>query len=416
MKFYVITGILLFSSFLLAQETLQLDSLKLKDLLIKSNGDVAAAKTQQDAMEKRDGLLMRKFLPSLTLEGGVEKFSTGYYDDLNQSFGSALVNLNLFNGGRDFNASKIIDSTVQITQTEYDQALIDGLLKLRTVYWEYLYEKEVVNILSMATEMNDKNLSSARLRIKNGIATRTDELEFRQNSLQVEQDLQRASMELVNRDRELRALIGIEESIGVKSEEEIPHEHSDELLNMNFEVEKHRDNRRLSYQQEVLENQRKVEGRWWIPSLDVYGSAAHHTQKERDYLSSSLRNDYTLGIKISMNLFDGGESFNLANSMALQRKAIEYQFGQKKRELTADYKNTRALMELTHSQIHNAEENVALSEEYYKSTIGEYGRGIKNSPDVLSASQRLVNARLRLLDLKKDYQLSRAKLMNILGI
>ena len=38
---------------------------------------------------------------------------------------------------------------------------------------------------------------------------------------------------------------------------------------------------------------------------------------------------------------------------------------------------------------HNAEENIKRAERYYRLTQSEYNRGVKNSPDVLGASQRL---------------------------
>ncbi len=404
---------LFFSFSVAASVELQFDDLR--SYLETRNGEVEASRLSVQAAENRQGYLRRKFTPTLNLEGGVENFSTGPYNDLTQPYGAAVVNMNLFNGYKDSFNQRMIQTEMAQKKTEYDQKLMDELFKLRKLYWEYLYEKEVIEILTMASEMNQKNLGSAKVRINNGIATMTDQIEFEQNGLQVSQDLNRSKIELINREREIKAVIGLAGEEGIASSETIPHEHQDNLMAEEFRVDEHRNNLWLNYERVLMDNQRKISRNWWTPSLDIYAGASHFTQKDRDYFSYSERNDLTLGVKVSMNLFDGGESYNQSKTLYLRTSAVEKEAQQVRRELGADYLNAKSLLELTHSQIHNAEDNVKKSEQYYKNTLNEYGRGIKNSPDVLQASQRLVNARLRLIELKKDYQVSRSSLLFSLG-
>lgn len=388
---------------------------ELKNYLETQNGEVLSSKLHQNAAENRQGFLRRKFTPTFNLEAGGEKFSTGPYNNLTQPFGIALVNLNLFNGSRDVFTNEIIKTEIQQKTTEYNQKLMNELLKVRKLYWEYLYQKAIVQILTHAMEMNSKNLSSAMVRIRSGIATSTDKIEFEQNGIQVQQDLSRAKIELSNLEREIKAVLGWPEEATISTSEIIPHEHADDLHTTELKIQEHRNNLWLDFQKKIVENQRKISRNWWAPTFDLYASAAQFTQKERDYLTYSERSDFTLGIRLTMNIFDGGENYNQSKSYYLESFAIEKEASQVRKELVAGYKNARAILELTHEQIHSAEENVNKSENYFQNTLSEYGRGIKNSPDVLQATQRLVNSKIRLLELKKDYQVARSSILYSLG-
>lgn len=399
-----------------AEEIVQLDFDHLKSHLESKNGQVESSNLSYKAAANRDGFMRRKFLPTFTLEAGGENFSTGPYNNLSQPYGSAIINLNLFNGRRDSFNNEIIKNEIQKKKTEYDQKLLEELYTLRKLYWSYLYQKEVIQILTNALEINSRNLAAAQIRIKSGIATSTDQIEFEQNALQVQQDLNRAKIEFANIEREIKAILVLADESQISSSEIIPHEHSDNILNEIFKVEEHRNNKWLNYQRAIVDNQRQLSKHWWSPSLDVYASAAHFTQKDRDYLTYEARNDYTIGVKLNFNVFDGGEAYNQSKSFYLETTALEKEAAQVRRELKASYQNSRALLELTHGQIHSAEENVKKSEQYFKNTTNEYGRGIKNSPDVLQASQRLVNAKVRLIELKKDYQVSRSSVLYSLGL
>ncbi|OYZ13487.1 MAG: hypothetical protein B7Y39_17580, partial [Bdellovibrio sp. 28-41-41] len=73
--------------------------------------------------------------------------------------------------------------------------------------------------------------------------------------------------------------------------------------------------------------------------------------------------------------------------------------------------NEVAELKLLHSQVHDAEENIVRAEKYYKLTQSEYARGVKNSPDMLSASEKIFEVKNKRLEILKDFNLKQAHVL-----
>jgi outer membrane protein len=122
-----------------------------------------------------------------------------------------------------------------------------------------------------------------------------------------------------------------------------------------------------------------------------------------------------MGARLVLPIFDGLEGLAEARSAAKQAHAYEVRAAQTSRELLARFESSRQELKLAHDLVHGAERNVEQARQYLAATLSEYARGLKNSPDVLGASQRYVDSRRRLADLRRDYQLARADLLAMLG-
>lgn len=398
-----------------SQSPLELKFNDLPRLIQGQNKHVRGAKSFVQAASARTGYLTRSYLPKLDLVGGYETFQTGPYSQLSQPYGAVEAKVNLFRGGRDNLEEDARTGQVALSSAEFEQSYLKELTEARRAYWNIVFQREMMGILKEAITQNERNLAAANRRIKGGISTATDRLEFEMYRIQLDQDLTRLSLEGSNLQRTLRVLLGMAEGTEVAVPAVLPHEHDDELLKTALDPSKHRDVRALSANQDIFQTRKSQAYRWWTPSLDVYGGYFLFTLRDRDYLSQTDRYDIVGGVRLTFELFDGLESKAEGASLSWQADAYENQAQQTARELQAQFETSKQALGLTHDLIHSAEVSVEKGKQYLTNTLAEYARGVKNSPDVFGATQKYVDFKRRAAELRRDYHLARADILAALG-
>lgn len=376
--------------------------------LIDKNPEVQSLLKRLESSEALKGRLTRSFLPHVSLTYGREKFTTGPYHSLNQPLGGIEAELNLFNSGRDRIESTIRDNQAEIAKIDATLVRAQVLAELKKALSHYAYLIEIKAVTTSAMSQNEENLKSANKRINAGLASGTDLLDFKQQKIQFKQELSALDYEIGVTQRLISTLLGNEPDDALVTEFENTHpDHSDEsklkLSGKSLIVKKaelHKEATSLEY---------KKDKRWWTPRLDLYGYALRFTQKEREYTPSEARNDVTFGFKFSLPIFDGGEGYRGAQATKALVEAKRNEV--RSQELSLQRQNLDALkkLELAHDLIHGAEENVQIMNAYRKGILSEYSKGIKNSPDVLQASQRWIEANIRNAEVKKNYQFAKVE-------
>jgi len=376
--------------------------------LIDKNPDVQSLLKRLKSSESLKGSLTRSFLPKVSLSYGREKFSTGPYHSLNQSHGGIEAEINIFNSGKDKIESSIRDNQAEIAKIDATLIRSQVLAELKKAMSHYAYLMEIKTITSSGMLQNEENLKSAKKRINAGLASETDSLDFKQLEIQFKQEISTLDYELGVTQRLISTLLGNDPNDGLVTKFSNEHpDHSDESkLNLRGKslmvkkVELHKEATYLEY---------KKDKRWWAPKLDIYGYALRFTQKEREYTPSDERNDVTFGFKFSLPIFDGGEGYIGAQAIKALVEAKRSEV--RSQELSLQRQSLDALkkLELAHALIHGAEENVQIMNAYRKGVLSEYSKGVKNSPDVLQASQRWIEANIRSAEVKKNYQFAKVE-------
>jgi outer membrane protein len=387
----------------------------LRPLLEKNNQEIQGRAYSVDALEEKTGFIRRSYLPKISAGIGQEKFTTGPYQSLNQSYANLEARINLYNGGRDSLEENKRKAALALGKVQYQQTLFDQLYHLRILYWKTVAAQEQLQNFKMALQLNEDNQKSAQLRIKSGIATQTDSLEFEQNKLELMQQLQKQEIELDNAQREIKAILNLDSSLVLDTLAISPHDEATNVKN-DFDYNEQRDVKSLQWEQEIIETNKKQKFRWWTPELDVYAGYSRFTFRERDYLSAKDRDDTVLGFKINFNLFDGGDSFNSAQSYIHEVRSLSARREQAKINLQALLTNKTKYLAVIDNLVHIAEENTKKSQQYFNNTIAEYKRGIKNSVDVLQASNRLISSRNEWIDRKKEYLITQSEIDSLKGL
>lgn len=399
-------------------ESVNVTSENIKSLLDSKSGRVTAARLEAKAAEERTGFLIRSFLPSIEATGGPESFKTGTHGQKSEAAYGVEAKLNIFNGGRDKLEEDARTLEVEKRGFGAERVAAEELEKARSTYWEIIYLQEKQSLLKNTLNVNAQNLEAAKKRIKSGVATDTDRFEFEMKEVNLKREFSQNEVGVVNQTRFLRILLGFPESAQLRFTDPLDHDHQYETvlknnLNPSEFLFKESDIQADQFSLSAQSNQRA----WW-PKLDAFASYNKYNERIESAGPDSkmdMRKESAIGLKLSLSLPAGFESSREAAAQAKEAIAARAISDIQKRTNEADLQGKIAELKLLHDQVHEAEENILRAERYYKMTQSEYTRGVKNSPDVLGASEKLFDMRHKRLEIIRDFQVARAQVLARIG-
>jgi outer membrane protein len=397
-------------------QEVQLEAGDLPRLIQEKNQNVTGARLLSEAAQHRTGHLARSFLPNLGLQGGAERFITGTSERAEtQPYALAEANLNIFRGGRDALEEEIRKAQVQMTSALERGTYAAELKDARDEYWVLIHKKELREALKESLELSQKNLSSANRRIERGLAPETDRLEFEIKLAQLNEAIDQTSHEIILSEARLRALLGMAPEAKINTSDLIPVESKEELPLRNYDPNLHPDVVSLKTSQSMALNQHRRAERWWLPSVDLYSQYALYTEREREFSSMRDRDDYAVGIRFTLNLFDGMQAKSEARAYAMETEAYQNQAAQRARTVLTQFETTQRELKNIAKLIQQAEKRIIVGRDFLNRSLEDYDRGVRNSLDILSAAELYFSLRQRAMELKRDYQFTKAELLMYLG-
>lgn len=402
-----------------AAESLEVNSRNIKGLLEAKNAKVSAAKLGTEAAKEREGHLVRSFLPSVDAFAGQDTFKTGTLAQKTQPIYGAEARVNLFNGGRDHIENHIRSLESQKRGYQSQRVLAEELESARSLYWQTLYLQKKIELLNTSREVNKTSLASALRRIKSGVATDSDRFEFEMKQVDLDQEIAEAQVQLGTQIRLLKILLGLDHSATLSFSESLSHDHEYESV-LKHSLSQHdflfKEN---EIQAEQYQLGAKGSRRVWWPKLDAFAAYNHYNQSldsEGPDATEDMRKETIVGLRLSVSLPAGLESSREATAQAKEAMASRALADYQKQEVEVHLQGEMNELKLLHTQVHEAEQNIARAERYYKMTQSEYSRGVKNSPDVLGASEKLFDMRHKRLQIIKNFQIAKAHVLSKVGL
>ncbi len=384
-------------------------------LVQQQNLAVQGAETFVGAAKAKTGHLPRSFLPKISAQGGGETFQTLDQKRMTQPVAGVEGNVNLLQGGRDYLEEKKRKKELSIESTQAKKYYLSELRRARNLFVKGVFLKDLIRHYQHALTNNRKNIRLVENRIKAGLTTETDKLDFTIFQSRLGQELA-----IIKEDHEhtlelLQSVLGLSLNTQVALQGGLGHKHDDSLFDAEFHVEDHYDVQLLAQQAEALDYAKKKANLWWTPSVDAYGSYNLYPFRERERFALEERDEYVAGVQMKMNLFDGLQSSREAKSLKLRSKGVKLQSKQKQRELEAQFRKLKHILTLRHDLVHSVQVNVNKIKKYLRLIQEEYERGTKDSSDVLSAAQRILDQKRRYSEIQRDFLLTKNELQTFLG-
>lgn len=414
MKYFYLLSIFVFAGNLSA-ETVKIQFDEVANLVRERNQHVRGANLIKESAEAAGGYLKHSYLPSVEAKMGSERFQTGTQKERAEPYGKLEASVNLFHGGRDNLENEVVNTRIKASAAEADQITREEIKKARLIFWQLVSYREVEALIVDAISENQKNLISAQTRIREGLATQTDRIDFEMRKIELNQDLSRHKLALQNMQRRLRVMLGFSDNVEIATASFVDHSHDDRLLDVGYQVETHPrlTGIRLRSEESLLKSSQF--SRWWTPSLDLYAEYGLYTFREREVEPDSERMESVLGLRLTFQVFDKLRNHKESAQKKLEALGLQSQHQQSLKELQADVESAKAELKLNHDLIHESEDALKLAKTYLSRTLDEYRRGVKNSPDVLSATTRNLEMKRRFAELRRDYQVARTELLSVLG-
>lgn len=403
-----------FSGVLIA-ESIRIDIDDIPRLVKEKNRHVQGAELLKESAEAGRGFLKRSYMPHVKVSAGHESYETGPLETRDEPTAGVDISINIFRGGRDTLEDRIREVRADIASFESSKAYLEEVAKARSAFWNLVAQREIHSIIEDALKNNRYDLKAAMSRIDAGLATDTDKLEFEMYKVELEQELARASLGIKGSELELLVLLGLPEGTQIQSQDVVTHDHNDELLKRSFRAEQNPYLESIKLRSEEALFSEEIARKWWVPSVDFFASHGLETFREREFERQSDRMESVVGFRIEANIFDGYQSESEAEQKAFEAEGLRAQHSQSLMELQAKVENAKAQLVLNHELIHKSEDSLRIAGDYLKKTADEYSRGVKNSPDMLSAREKILDLKMRFIDLRRDYQIARAQLIALVG-
>lgn len=381
---------------------------------IEHNFGLQASRMEIEANRAEQTIAKSLFLPKFGVVGGLEN-RDGATKRESATLGYLYGNWNLFNGFADQMEAKKSYILVQVAESNFRRAEIELKSEMKRLFYRYLFQKSIYNFYDQARQLNENHLASARKRRASGLIAESDLMDFELRDSAIGSEMRSIRQQMDEDKIGLLRLMGPDMGNSFEPSGNLPHLHlvggiDDYLSQVSTSVE--------SLKQSTLQNENAIydlrkSRSAWLPSVDVAVRVGALPLDDR--IDDSARGMAGL-VTAKWEFFSG---FNTSGQIA----RAEAQLNRKQFESKQLMLGAMAAVEIAVRKLQSIEERVDLeiqNEErafrLYKSTLGEYNRGIKNSTDLRAAEQILLDARLRRVGFKNEFLETKSELERIYNI
>jgi len=317
--------------------------------------------------------------------------------------------LNVFRGFSDFQRWRAASELNRIHEIRAARAQEQLRLKVRKAYLRVLTLQQITNLIQEHFKITEQQLAMARKKINGGLATEADVYDFNIHQTSLKSEMELLSAELIEAWQALEVLAG--QSLD-----------SSKALARPSDLEVVIDEQQLMASalgaSDIVLDARIAEAstradKWatlgeLMPRADI--DAKFGKLFESDF-GESHKNSWAIVGTVSIPIFDGFRRLNDSRSKDYE---LDKAITQRARAELEAKNSTRLLFEKVRSlskRLGLEEEKLKQSAKYYDITLSEYRRGVKNSPDLASASDRLFDAKKEALEIRQALESAKADLL-----
>lgn len=378
--------------------------------LFEKNQEVLALQKETEAKEALYKASFSGFYPTINMNGGYEKNKTDERPNEVGYLGFVEGKLNVFKGFKDQALISQREADLKLSQIELEFKKRELRLVLIEIASDMILLHQFQNILDEESKVTQTQKQMAAKKTSSGLTGPVDnyEMELRENEIKIEQ----AQINQKHQEAHQRFFKIFGEDIDDKKLEKLEFsklEKNSQFLKENLSFENTLDFQREKLLAEKADYEKNEVKSEFLPSIDFTYSFGRLTPSEASPLPF---NESKYGVMITIPLFSGFETYYKTKAMNLQSQSIEKQKWQKRNEVLAEINTSKIKLEELSTLLQLNDQKLISAQKYFDLTLSEYRRGIKNSPDLVGATERLFSSKKKKFELLKELELLKVKVEN----
>lgn len=368
--------------------------------VLGSNLEVQSQVNTSNAAEKESKAASGAFLPSVSLNAGTGRDTTVRDDDRGtQAFVEGKWNL--YRGGRDAALKEKSKTVAGLEQINLDLKKREVLFKARELFVSLLAIKKSIEVLSREDELNKQQKGMAQKKVTAGLTSNVDEIEFDLRSDMITAESNRLLSEQEVRTAEMKALLDFSEHFSIIGDLTVPQNR--ELKSVDLSRSPLVSSSEMELK--MSEADKRIARSGFMPEINLSAAYGRQTLQQDEPIKN---NETTAILSVTLPIFTGFETMNLSKAQAERVSAKEKQLRQTQNNLRANEQSLKSRWKEVWTLYDLNQKTLERAKKYYQLTLSEYRRGIKNSPDLVSATERLFEAEMKSLSLAKELILIQA--------
>ncbi|QLG45837.1 TolC family protein [Costertonia aggregata] len=454
-KLYLVS---LFSLFLLGRLSAQEKTLSKQDavnLALENNFGIKVAKNQVEIAENNQGILNSGYLPTLTGNasanyqrddstfefpgqflrdsetGETQLDASGnpvprpdaelYKAEAQRYNANLTANYTLFDGlGRLYNYKRLKEQ-YQLSELQARETIENTMLQLFSVYFEVARLYENAHVLRQALEISKQRITRAEYAFDYGQNTKLDILNAQVDVTNDSINLLNVKQQLANTKRDLNVVLSqnLNEDYAVDTLIRF----TPKLRLEEFVSQAKMNNVALLLTERNLkinEYDIKVNQSGYLPSLDLNGSYGWNLNNNAPSaffpgVTVNNRRNFTLGARLTWNLFDGGGTTVRVKNSKIAYENQELLKKQIELEVNRDIQNALAIYENRLNIFKIQEQNVLTNQNNFERSKEQFQLGRITSIEFRQAQINLLNAQTNKNLAKYDAKLAELQLLQLTG-
>jgi outer membrane protein TolC len=380
-----------------------------QSLAVRNSSQVNVLELEVSEARARLNAVRYQNRPSVGVAGGGQFEGTTSDKDL-RPLAYAYAGVNLYNG----ELTKIQESVAQIQVDKAQIGIPAKEFQLRKNIEELFAEIEkrnrMISVKQKELKAFDIHRRKANARKVAGLTGETDVLEFDLRKSSLSNDIETIKAEINAYFKVLSLLTG-ESSIDSIEGYRLPEQLKMPDLSTPGLSGVSSVSRILSKELSGIPLEEKLQSAKWGPRVDLEGRAGL-LPKEGEIDDNGARFDVMIVAKL--DLFNNQQRNAELQETVARKKKLEAMIKAEDIDtrLLVDQGLTALQSQLKKFQI--LEKSRPSAERYYRSTLGEYERGIKNSPDVAHATEMLFDSEYKSIEFRYNWAMQKIKLETVL--